>query len=279
VFRSFIKGGLETGLVASGCARRRRRKQPRRLVVLSYHNIVPPDYASSGDPSLHLPLDRFGHQLDVLQNHFDIVSLRELGNVVAGPRPQAAITFDDAYRGALELVIPDLARRGLPGTVFVCPGLLGAEGFWWDRLGDQPEGLTADPRQTALKHFQGQREEILRAHPAAVAIPDPMMIPGTAEGLAVCAQIKGITLASHTWSHPNLAEFSENEVEMELRRSVAWLQERHSHQTREEHLSLLYGLYDEKVLRVARKAGFRFLYRVEGGAPTSPFRIQGCCLG
>jgi len=46
-----------------------------------------------------------------------------------------ALTFDDAYRGVLELALPLLERFAAPATVFVATAYAreGAR-YWWDRL-------------------------------------------------------------------------------------------------------------------------------------------------
>src|SRR5690349_445747 len=93
-------------------------------LVLCYHNVVahaggkPP----SGDPGLHLPLDRFTPQVHWLKDHYSVISLRELvarletGRSVRG---LAAITFDDGYAGALTIAWPLLRTLGLPATMFI----------------------------------------------------------------------------------------------------------------------------------------------------------------
>jgi peptidoglycan/xylan/chitin deacetylase (PgdA/CDA1 family) len=76
----------------------------------------------------HLELPAFERALDAIVGRFDVVPLELLrselvrGNATAGSL--AALTFDDGYRSILEHVHPILSSRGLPSSLFVCPGLV-----------------------------------------------------------------------------------------------------------------------------------------------------------
>ena len=126
--RAALKAVTERVLVQAGPVGLSRRGIRRRALVLAYHNILPDDTTSLGDRSLHLPRARFVEQLDELTQHCEIVSLDEAIEHAWSPdaaRPRVAITFDDAYRGAVTVGIPELVRRGLPATVFVAPAFIG----------------------------------------------------------------------------------------------------------------------------------------------------------
>lgn len=269
MFRSMLRRTVEFVVVEAGLARRRREKDTGRVAILSYHNVTPAGRPPVGDASLHLPADRFRTQLDFLQDHFDLVALDEIDGDGAGHRPRAAVTFDDAYRGALEIGLPELADRGVPATVFVCPGLLDEAGFWWDRLSRTEGGLPPELRKRALEEHRGRQRMILDAFETR-PMEESWMLPGDREDLRRAGALPGVTLASHTWSHPNLAALPEEEVAAELDDCRAWLREAFPDRSLPEHLAFPYGLYDDRVLEVAFGLGFRRLYRVEGGkAPLS----------
>ena len=81
-------------------------------------------------------------------------------------RARAIITFDDAYRGAVTQGVAEVARRGLPATVFVNPGLIDGRQFWWDMLADPASGeLAAELRRQALDECGGRQDEIRRRWP------------------------------------------------------------------------------------------------------------------
>jgi peptidoglycan/xylan/chitin deacetylase (PgdA/CDA1 family) len=269
-WRSAIKNTVERAAIGAGVARRARVRRHDRVVVLAYHNVVPEDAPPAGDLSLHMPLDSFREQLDFVQDTYDVVSLARMHESAGTGRPRAVVTFDDAYRGAIALALPELARRDLPATVFVCPGRLGAGAFWWDRLADaRGHGLDAATRARALGELQGREDLIERALPSTAELGDHCL-PVDAQELARAGAQESIAFASHTWSHPNLAEVPHDLLVDELRRSRDWIQEECPGTCLPHDLSFPYGLFDERVVQVASEVGYRRCYRVEGGPAAPP---------
>jgi len=269
VVRSLLRGARERVLIAAGLSRRARRNSPDNITILAYHNIIPDGENPSGDRSLHLRFDDFRRQLDFLQDHFDLVALHQAHSL--GPRrkkPVAAITFDDAYRGALELGMPELVARRIPATVFVCPGLLGETGFWWDRLSSPKFGIDPGIRREALERHQGIQNRILAGFSAG-SVSDRLR-PARVEELDEIAELSIVYLASHTWAHPNLAKLVSERIAEELKKSRGWLSERYPERVLEKHLSFPYGLFDSRVIEIAMGMGFEHFYRIEGGRTALP---------
>jgi peptidoglycan/xylan/chitin deacetylase (PgdA/CDA1 family) len=264
-----LKRVLERAAVLSGVARVKRLANRARALVLMYHNVVPDRRAVEGDRSLHLPHAEFARQLDFLQTVCDVVPLEAL---VDGPREDSrrcrvAITFDDAYLGALSLGVDELVRRGLPGTVFVPPGLLG-EQTWWDVLGAATaDGLSAERRAELLERFQG-RTDAIRTSPqwSAARLPSslrPELRIAAATEVARAAEQPGIAVGSHTWSHPNLAAIDPELLDSELRRPLHWLRERYSSFV--PYLTYPYGLSSASVEQAASRIGYRAAFLAGGG--------------
>jgi peptidoglycan/xylan/chitin deacetylase (PgdA/CDA1 family) len=70
-------------------------------------------------------------------------------------------------------------------------------------------------------------------------------------------------LASHTWSHPNLAALEPAELTAELTRPLAWLRDGFP-----EPLAVLaypYGRSSPQVEAAAAAAGYRAALRIDGG--------------
>jgi peptidoglycan/xylan/chitin deacetylase (PgdA/CDA1 family) len=229
--------------------------------------VVPDGERSMGDSSLHLPRAAFSGQLDALLEMADVVPLDaalSAGSAGSG-RPRVAITFDDAYRGAVLTGVRELVERDLPATIFVPPALLNDGIFWWDALTpDGMPGLAPEIRDDALRRMAGKGSEILEHH----GCTDTSRIPAWARGateseLRDAARQPGITLASHSWSHPNLAALSPDELEGELRRPLAWLRERFTGVL--PYISYPYGHYSAAVERAAAEAGYAAAFRIDGG--------------
>ena len=223
--RRLVKRLAEGVLVGSGVAALARSRLRGRSLVLSYHNVVPDHHEPQGDRSLHLPRRSFLAQLDAIQRHMDVVSLPDAvrGGGARG-RPRVAITFDDAYRGAVRIGVAEVARRGLPATVFVCPGRLDGHAFWWDRFSTGPR-LGAF-RDLALGEGRG-REELIeplaRAAGLRPADVPEVMTSASLDEFREAARSPGITLGAHSWSHPNLARATDEELEIELGDTARWL--------------------------------------------------------
>ena len=243
--RSIVKSGLEFVIVRTGFAGAWRALRSRRAIILAYHNIVPEGEPRRGDSSLHLPLDEFTRQLDLLQQQARLVPLHELlassGKV---RKPLAAITFDDAYRGALQLGIPEIVNRGLSATVFVPPGLMGEDGFWWDVVSSsQPGGMQKGLRDDVIWNQAGKQDQILRLRglsgSTTPGLP-PLYRPASADEVREVSLQPGISLGSHTWSHVNLAAVPVEEAQEEMTRSFNWLKDLSSFA---KVLSYPYGLW------------------------------------
>lgn len=238
-----------------------------RSLILAYHNVVPDDGRIPGDATLHLRRSDFRSQLAELRRSWCVVPLSEILTEPADPRPRIAVTFDDAYRGALELGLPELERYEIPATVFVAPGCLGAPAFWWDELADEDGGgLAEDTRTHALEALQGDGARI-RAWAARAGRPPRsaprLMQPATVEELESAARSPLLRVGSHTWTHPNLSRVSDSRLDEELTRSREWLAARFPSSL--PWLSYPYGSSDPGVERAARAAGYEAALRVEGG--------------
>jgi peptidoglycan/xylan/chitin deacetylase (PgdA/CDA1 family) len=255
---------LAAGLIARVRGTARHRGD---ALVLAYHNIVSDGSAPSGDCSLHLPLSRFRAQLDVLQESFDVVPLdAALQESPAGSRPRVAITFDDAYRGAVTLGFDELRRRGLPATVFVAPGLLGIRTTWWDAMA---EGWLHDPTAVlrdaclATGASLGDVRALAEADGFAWREAPPELAIATAGELAGAVDA-GITVGAHTWDHVNLAIWRDDWTEQQLVAPLRWLRETFPDRWR-PWLALPFGLDSEAALAAAGAQGYDRFFFVSGG--------------
>lgn len=268
--RGIAKRGLER-LVCLGVGQSRRMRG--RSLILAYHNVVPDHAAGLGDRSLHLPLGTFLRQLALIADHCNVVTLTELlAGAIHPDRPNVAITFDDAYRGALELGLPAILQQGLTATLFVSPGLFGAPHFWWDDLADAQGRLAPELRATILD-AGGALPRSLAWRPESAsetkALPPQYACAEEGQVLAAGAH-SGIALGAHTWSHPNLARLSSDELELELSRPIAWLNG--AGVSAVSVLAYPFGLYTRAVQAAVEEAGYSAALCVSGGwLPRQPF--------
>ena len=267
MMRSSIKATAELLLTRGGVATLVRALHRRHTMVLAYHNVRPDDVASLGDRSLHLSRTDFAEQLDLVAATHDVVPLDSLREPEGSDRkrPRVAITFDDAYAGALTVGVEELTKRGMPATFFVAPHFLDGKSFWWDAFADPDDGLPTGVRAWSLGALHG-RDDRVRAWLLESGTPErplPASLRcGTVEQLRR-AVAQGMTVASHTWSHPNLAMLSETEAGDELERSQRWLADQIGATV--PWVAYPYGLTSPLVERVASSLGFHAGLLTQGG--------------
>lgn len=267
-----LKALVERGLLLSGVAALSRGRLGGRTLILAYHNILPAGVEPAGDRSLHLPVARFAAQLEVLAGVADVVPLAGLAAPGHHRRPRVAITFDDAYLGAVTAGFDTLDRRGLPATLFVCPGLLDGTTFWWDALAGAGD-LAPAHRSHALETLQGRQERVLgwaRDSGLPVAtMPAACRSADEATVLALAAR-PGVVLGAHTWSHPSLPRLEAAQLREELERPLAWLRSRVTAPV--TVISYPYGHASSEVHAAAAAAGYDGGLLVEGGwgTPADP---------
>ena len=277
--RSRAKAIAEGLLVAAGAPAWSARRHRRGICILAYHNIVPDTLAGVGDVSLHLRASDFRQQLDQIGRQYDVVPLREaMDETAPGGRPRVAITFDDAYLGAVTLGVEELARHGFAATIFVPPGLLGRHAMWWDSfVPHDPVAGQAPPmdvRNRALTECGGRdvrvRELAARSRWGGRALPDVALTASEDELADACRRHDGLSLGSHTWSHPNLTRSAPSELAEELRLPLEWLNRREERTI--PWLAYPYGLANATVAQAARAAGYAGAVLVSGGWVAPPIR-------
>lgn len=265
--RTVLKLAAEKVLCRSGLTRLARIRRRGGAVVLAYHNVVPDGEPCGGDRSLHLSQREFARQMDLVRRTHDVVPLSAIAAAPAGGRPRVAITFDDAYRGAVTAGVEELTRRGMPATVFVAPDFVGGRSFWWDVLSRPGEaGPAPELRDRCLTLLRGRDADIRRwagEHGLPLAEVPRHQTAATEAELEAACRTGEITLGAHTWSHPNLTALQGAELDEELVRPLRWLRERYAAVL--PWLTYPYGLTSPAVEEAARRAGYEGAFRVEGG--------------
>jgi len=261
-----------------------RRVQGKRL-ILAYHGIIPDGEEPAGEPALFVSQRDFASHLDLLASEADVVSLDRIDEPDNG-RPRVAITIDDAYRGAVDVGVRELAARGLPATIFVAPARLNSHVFWWDALLYGSGKLDDKLRNHAL-HNLGGVDELVRAWAAKVSLPARDQVPAyaqtaTVSELSAALTFDGITLGSHTWSHPNLAYLPMAEIVTEVRRSREWLRTEFGDKVI-NWLAYPYGLESPAARAAVAEASYAGALCIDGGwhspSEVSPFARPRFSIG
>lgn len=192
-----------------------------KALVLAYHNIVPVGASRSGDRSLHLTADTFARQMDLLSSELEIATLESVVGSSGQRNPRAAVTFDDAYFGAINVGVRACIERNIPCTVFVAPGLLGCVPHW-DRAANANRWSESD-RQSFLVERRGIGEHTAYSHDEDAT---HLLRIATEEEIRLLCTSPLVALACHTMHHPNLAALTTQECVDDIRSSYEWLKER-----------------------------------------------------
>lgn len=237
-----------------GYAALRRARPSRNVAILRYHAICGPEGYGYADPQICITPENFEQHVAYLTSAYQILRLEEIVRRLAARKPlpsnTVAITFDDGYADNLQAARV-LHRYGATATFYITAGCLaGGEPFWpveirylVRAIARKRAVLTAGPvtveldlssdlaRAAAVKqltrtfksHSIPVREELrrrLREIAGAADVPRVMLTWDEVremEGL-------GMTIGSHTMTHPNLPSAGVAAASRELRESKARLE-------------------------------------------------------
>ncbi len=210
-------------------------------------------------------------------------------------RPLAAVTFDDGYADVYHNGFPLLRRKGIPFAVFVVTGVVDTHGpHLHDELYVLLERLRArEGAERLVRRLEGVGiaahrfrpgrhapaewlvdlvEHLLRSLPRRellpllVALRSEVSVPGAlAEELrpmtwpmVVALHESGVTVGSHTRSHPILPNEGAETIRAELASAKRALEERLGGEVR--HLAYPDGQFCPTTVEAAHAAGYRYAY-------------------
>jgi sugar transferase (PEP-CTERM/EpsH1 system associated) len=252
--RELAKAAVARLMAVPGRARRARNGE--RLVVLTYHRVLPVRAALGyALPPMVMPRDEFDAQMAHLSRRYAPLPLGEAAERLArGTLPPRAVvvTFDDGYGDNYRHAFPILRKHGIPATIFVVTGALDRRTpFWWDAVAQAVERIAALGRADAdgLPGWLAARLDALRsggrsgetaraivqelnrrdreereATLAALLAAAPAGGAG-GEGVLTWAEVRemrraGIEFGSHTVSHAFLDELAPEEARREIEDSL-----------------------------------------------------------
>jgi peptidoglycan/xylan/chitin deacetylase (PgdA/CDA1 family) len=227
----------------------------------------------------------------------EIASYFQAGRPFDKKRP-AAITFDDGYRDVYDHAFPLLKRKGIPAAFFVVTDLVGtSQPQFFDRFylllrllhqRGLPLALTIEqalratgPRAAAevrlleteedpfavmtafLEAFpRHQLEEVISRLENGLALEKSLLgelLPLSWDMIETLSR-SGMTIGSHTKSHPLLTNENAQTVSRELDESKQILEARLK--TRIKHFAYPDGRFNSDVVQAVGKAGYDFGYSI-----------------
>ncbi len=170
--------------------------------------------------------DLFIRQIKLVARFCTIVPLREILTVPFEDKPIVAITFDDAFANLLNNAIPFLLENKYPATIFIPT----------ENLGDRP-GWDINPDH-----------------------PDKTQLIMTLDQIRQLGHM-GFAIGSHTLTHPHLTRLSDEDLKRQLMESKQQLEKWMDREV--DAISYPHGDYNDRVLEMARQAGYARGYTVE----------------
>lgn len=299
IYKLFYKVGV------NGVVQRVRPRGGRWLYVLAYHRVCPPEREPLlGRNLISAAPDQFEAQMQLISLKYHPVTSGDVLSAVdqdrSLPRDAVLVTVDDGYRDFLEVVFPIVKRYGIQPVLFVSTLYIERGMFWWDRLAWAVRNTQVTAIETPLGPIslgtEAEREGAVRLLSKYVRQHDferakkqieslcEELAPGmlgkdhriflTWDELRALAS-SGVTIASHTHTHPILSHISLENARRELRISQELIEDKIGHSVP------IFAFPDGRpysmnaqLLRLLRSEGFKLAFtRVEGRARLEPSNL------
>ncbi len=210
--------------------------------ILMYHRVnEAPEY-----DQLNVSPERFDAQMAHLRRHCEVLSLaaavtrlRHASPPVQPGRPSVVVTFDDGYRDNLVHALPILRKHDVPATIFITTDFT-EQRLHHPRYGASPGRLHLDWDE--VRHLAVQ---------------------------------PGITIGSHTISHPYLSRVEFSAAEREIRASRSQIEARLGRMV--DSFCYPSGDVTEREVQLVRAAGYAAAVTVAPGinrATTPLFELK-----
>ncbi len=253
-FKHRLREAVRWSTWHSGAARLGGGAARRRRIVFVYHTVG--DEPIPANPNNLIPSARFRRQMELVRaSGRPVVPLADLAGGAAPPGA-VALTFDDGYRGCLEVIAPILEELAFTATFFVCPGFVDRRDAKWDDLllmgmEDFEKRILRRPRKevdAAVAEVLARRGEALRRRCADSLLGWDELRELVRRGFAV---------ESHTLNHYYLSAQTQELQGRELRESRARLEAELGRPV--EHLAYPFGdpgSFDRTSKAQAKAAGY-----------------------
>lgn len=281
------------------------------LLVLNYHRVGEPVGDLFDEGTYSATAEALRAQVTYMKRWFAMPSTEELLRSLdrkSFADPTVFLTFDDGYRDNYDVAFPALRELRVPACFFVVTGLLDAPRLpWWDRVAYSVKRARVDrltltyPEPLTFNLQTMSRDRVIRRILRACKDARPLVASRFFDELAMATGVEvdseglartlfmswdavgemarsGMTIGSHTATHPVLASISESMQYRELRESRQRIADMIGF--RPELLAYPVGgddAFTRTTKRLARVSGYRAAFRFSGSfnhaSTIDPFAI------
>ena len=209
-----------------------------KVPILLYHHITDEEFSGGNEVSLISPYD-FRLHMTAIKVNFTPISLRRYyeyitctDGSVALPDNPIIVTFDDGYLSNYEIAFPILKELEIPATIFVVTDTVGA---------------MAGDGVVNYSHFTWEQAREMEN-----------------SGL--------IEIQSHTSGHTELANLTQDELVLQLRKSKYMIEKNLGHAC--DMIAFPYGSYNDAVIAASHAAGYKVQARVDNKTSEEDFEVN-----
>jgi len=225
----------------------------QKVTIVNYHNPQ---------------AERFAHHLEYFLKHYSIISLdtivdaHQSGSWKNLPEKPLVITLDDGCRDNSNL-LKIVRKHRIPLVIYVVAGAVGTNRKFWFNMVPRTfqnikhlESVSNRERKQILEHTYSHTDE--KEYPQGDGL--------TIEALRAFAD-NGVTIGSHTLSHPVLTRCDPGDLAQELSESRTSLSDLTGQDIR--HFAYPVGYWNQAVKAAVAQAGYNTARTIDFGFVTS----------
>lgn len=289
-------------LFRSGLVHLSRRRQRHTVLVLIYHDVLPPGFPEDNPLfGMSVSTTEFEWQIGYIRQHYNPINFQQFsdwfhGKVVLPDFP-LLITFDDGHANNFEFALPILSKFGILPVCFVVTESMGAQKQTWfedayyrlmfsralawkTRSGELRPLQTRQQRIAACGHFfilcrrlaEPDQQAELASLRAQLPVTEPHNDFRTRFQFLSPEQLRsmreaGVEIGAHTVTHPILSTLSPEAAQREM--SASKIQIENAIGSPIRAFAYPFGApgldFGEREANFALQSGFSFGFAGEGG--------------